>query len=144
MGRQCRGVWRAGTYAAEFLYHAFPDTLLAWVLQGCGCPADGWQVLAVGLSLLFCFCLKKQLIQCTLWLKQQPSSKSAPVLYGVQRLGPSAGQMDQGRVVSWSLPAQPRSGLNADFGELLKFRPGSELPNAWIRDVVCDATQTFS
>lgn len=40
--------------------------------------------------------------------------------------------MDQGRVVSWSLPAQPRGGLNDGFGELLKFRPSSQLPKAWI------------
>lgn len=66
---------------------------------------------------------------------------AAPVLYGVQRLGPSAGGMDQGRVVPWSLPAQPSGGLNNGFRELLKFRAGSELPKAWIRDIVRDAMQ---
>lgn len=43
--------------------------------------------------------------------------------------------MDQGRVVSWSLPAQPRGGLNDDFGEPLKFRPSSELPKLGSGDV---------
>lgn len=49
--------------------------------------------------------------------------------------------MEQGKVVTQSLVGQPSVGLNDGFRELLKFRPGSELPKAWIRDIVSDATQ---
>lgn len=78
-------------------------------------------------------------------LAQTADTKEAsPVLWGVWRLRPSTGWMDQGRVVSWSLPAQPRGGLNDDFGEPLKFRPSSELPKAWIWRCVCYPKLTFS